>query len=356
MCPASQSISGSRSRLIDVYAAGLLDGEGCIYVDPKLTARIDVGMTERAKPTLEWLARTYGGRVRPFREETERWQAAWTWTVIGTKATAVCEQLLPHLQIKQEQARLVLRLAELRSEMPMTKYRRPGWTPELRERGLTIRRRVMELNRKGPLADEAWPEGAFARLVAGTWVTPQTDLFSDLGSETFSGPWPLSGYMERGAVWTQGTSECPSGGDASTSLGDVLLETVPERFFLSPRAAAGILRRAEKRRRELPRALHTALAELASQHQDDDKRTTRTSSSQPSTDSLEVPKTTAPKRTISSHQRSLGATERAPTATLPTPSSVRRLTPTECERLQSFPDRWTIPGPTDPATQHSEMP
>ena len=28
-------------------------------------------------------------------------------------------------------------------------------------------------------------------------------------------------------------------------------------------------------------------------------------------------------------------------------SSVRRLTPTECERLQGFPDGWTIPDGTD---------
>jgi hypothetical protein len=49
-------------------------------------------------------------------------------------------------------------------------------------------------------------------------------------------------------------------------LVDVLLPawTVPERFFLSPRAAAGILRRAERRRRELPRALREALVALAS--------------------------------------------------------------------------------------------
>jgi hypothetical protein len=37
-------------------------------------------------------------------------------------------------------------------------------------------------------------------------------------------------------------------------------------------------------------------------------------------------------------------------------SLVRRLTPTECERLQGLPDGWTIPSQTVRATQQSETP
>jgi site-specific DNA-cytosine methylase len=37
-------------------------------------------------------------------------------------------------------------------------------------------------------------------------------------------------------------------------------------------------------------------------------------------------------------------------------ASVRRLTPTECERLQAFPDGWTIPHPTAPATPPAATP
>jgi site-specific DNA-cytosine methylase len=46
-------------------------------------------------------------------------------------------------------------------------------------------------------------------------------------------------------------------------------------------------------------------------------------------------------RTLSPHD--LGSDVRAPTlAEAPQAGAVRRLTPTECERLQSFPDGWTI--------------
>jgi hypothetical protein len=63
--------------------------------------------------------------------------------------------------------------------------------------------------------------------------------------------------------WTLSTSEWPSAA-AVCSLSDVL-ETgdVPPRFFLSARACEGILRRAEKRGKELPTPLQTALTAVA---------------------------------------------------------------------------------------------
>jgi hypothetical protein len=50
----------------------------------------------------------------------------------------------------------------------------------------------------------------------------------------------------------------------ASSLSDIL-ETgdLPQRYFLSPKACAGILRRAEKRGKELPQQLKRALTERA---------------------------------------------------------------------------------------------
>jgi hypothetical protein len=72
--------------------------------------------------------------------------------------------------------------------------------------------------------------------------------------------------------WTLSTSEWNHtlvpfpNDDAVCSLSDVL-ETgdVPQRYYLSAKACAGILRRAEKRERELPPALRLALVSVASQ-------------------------------------------------------------------------------------------
>jgi hypothetical protein len=62
---------------------------------------------------------------------------------------------------------------------------------------------------------------------------------------------------------TLSISEYHSGAVAS-SLSDVLeAGNVPQRFYLSAKACAGILRRAEKRGKELPRHLKAALEEAA---------------------------------------------------------------------------------------------
>jgi hypothetical protein len=75
------------------------------------------------------------------------------------------------------------------------------------------------------------------------------------------------------ACWTLNTSEWthtqvpfPSD-DGVCSLWDVLEETgsVPHGYFLSPKACAGILRRAAKRGKQLPTALLAALTTGASE-------------------------------------------------------------------------------------------
>lgn len=68
---------------------------------------------------------------------------------------------------------------------------------------------------------------------------------------------------QRGESSMLNISEFPSdGGESLCSLVEVL-ETgvVPPRYFLSPRACRGILRRAERRGKKLPEHLAEALAE-----------------------------------------------------------------------------------------------
>ena len=57
------------------------------------------------------------------------------------------------------------------------------------------------------------------------------------------------------------TGEFPSVAREST-LSQILQVNVPEKYFLSPKACAGILRRAEKRGKELPKMLKEALMEV----------------------------------------------------------------------------------------------
>lgn len=70
--------------------------------------------------------------------------------------------------------------------------------------------------------------------------------------------WSSSGMACAGGFLTLSISDWPN--DASVcSLSDILETDVPRKYYLSPRAAVGILRRAEKRDKELPEMLYKAL-------------------------------------------------------------------------------------------------
>ena len=85
-----------------------------------------------------------------------------------------------------------------------------------------------------------------------------------------SGCWGNSGMGSHTVFWTLNTSEhaaspMPSpNADAVCSLSDIL-ETgdVPQRYFLTAKACQGILRRAEKRGKDLPMKLLEALSAVA---------------------------------------------------------------------------------------------
>ena len=74
-----------------------------------------------------------------------------------------------------------------------------------------------------------------------------------------SGRWANSGMGGPTGSWTLNTSEWHNA--AAVCLLSDTLETgaMPQRFYLSAKACAGILRRAEKRGKKLPEALEAAL-------------------------------------------------------------------------------------------------
>ena len=79
-----------------------------------------------------------------------------------------------------------------------------------------------------------------------------------------SGTWRNSGLGMRGACLTLNLPEFHR--DAVVCSLSQILETgpIPEKYYLSPKSARGILRRVEKRGRALPEALAVALEAVAS--------------------------------------------------------------------------------------------
>lgn len=92
-------------------------------------------------------------------------------------------------------------------------------------------------------------------------------------SDACSEAWMRSGTVWHGGYLTRSSSAWPSG--ASVSFLSDVLETreVPARYFLSPTACLGILRRAERRGRSLPPQLEEALRAQASSTRPEARRT-----------------------------------------------------------------------------------
>ena len=236
---------------------------------------------------------------------------------------------------------------------------------------------------------------------------------------------PNAGMVWRGACWIANISECPSDGVEST-LSDIWEPHALSKYCLSPKAAAGILRRAQKRGRKLPIALEQALVAVAQMTPTDTLPTSPnegealweqvasdgtprprhlsstldkipSSESQPLTRmhtatplpselpkpeatggespspclnkadlmdrpiQTDIPLSTAPVTTLTGESGTNSdkqdqSMEINPTVEEVESWSVRRLTPTECERLQGFPDGWTLLPPMVTDTPPSATP
>ena len=88
---------------------------------------------------------------------------------------------------------------------------------------------------------------------------PQTEGPTSLSS--FAG-WSNAGMASPGGFLTLSISEWPSAA-AVCSLSQVLVTDAPPKYFLSAKACLGILRRAEKRSKELPEVLERSLRAVA---------------------------------------------------------------------------------------------
>lgn len=82
-------------------------------------------------------------------------------------------------------------------------------------------------------------------------------------SQSFSKRWTSAGMTSRGVCLTLNTSESPNNVVVSTLLGSIEAGEVPEKYFLSPNAATGILRRVDRMGRNLPPSFRQSLEILS---------------------------------------------------------------------------------------------
>ena len=102
------------------YAAGIIDGEGCVEIrfnNSKFerhakgtTSRISVSQAEPRYELLEWLQRKFGGSIfehnRTDREPTHN--KSRKWVTQANQAADFCKLILPYLLLKKRQAELII--------------------------------------------------------------------------------------------------------------------------------------------------------------------------------------------------------------------------------------------------------
>ena len=104
----------------------------------------------------------------------------------------------------------------------------------------------------------------------GEWLEQIPNSFQQEGSDGLTQVWLLDpSEPPRGESLMPNIWAWPNEEDVSLSLLSEVLETghVPQRYFLSPKACLGIIRRAERRGKSLPIELRKVLEDVASGQQ-----------------------------------------------------------------------------------------
>ena len=105
-------------RLSWKYIAGLIDGEGCIDVvfnkssskaqTTTLIPRVRVTFVNSCLFVLETLQTNHGGWINSRHFDNPKWQDPSTWTLQGKQFRAFMQNIVNHLEIKKEQAKLAI--------------------------------------------------------------------------------------------------------------------------------------------------------------------------------------------------------------------------------------------------------
>ncbi len=111
-------VSGTTSA----YAAGLVDGEGCITIQrisrPKqgyciYQLRVIIANTEHVM--LDWLQLHFGGSVQQKAEKRVNRKDCWMWSIVSHQAELFLEKILPYMVTKKARAKIAI---EYRNSLP----------------------------------------------------------------------------------------------------------------------------------------------------------------------------------------------------------------------------------------------
>jgi len=112
------------STVDDAYTAGFFDGEGCILIRPNgapprpHTFQLVVQIGNTNIEVLEFVASVYGGAVHAFKPTKDK--QLYQWIATGHVAAEFLDSILPHLIVKEAQAKIALQFPFWKQGKPLT--------------------------------------------------------------------------------------------------------------------------------------------------------------------------------------------------------------------------------------------
>jgi len=117
--PKEMFIPIGESRVL-AYAAGIIDGEGCIYGNIRLRktgcveTHVMIQVTMCSGSVIKWLKDNFGGRTYTDipRSGHAAYKRRYTWQITSKQVAPLLRALLPYLIEKQERAKLAIQLSD----------------------------------------------------------------------------------------------------------------------------------------------------------------------------------------------------------------------------------------------------
>ena len=113
------------------WAAGIIDGEGCIWTRWPKRTNVCVEVKMIHKPTIERLSQLFGGRVSEAHKRRRGRRTQWRWWADTRVAQKVLDATLPFLVTKRMQARCAIGIIESSPRTVIGRKRRDKWKEAL---------------------------------------------------------------------------------------------------------------------------------------------------------------------------------------------------------------------------------
>lgn len=201
------------------YAAGLVDGEGCLHLTQSgkgrgaWTAKVTVNMTVGAKPLLEAMQATFGGGLCRLREATETWQEVWLWSLTKKpELKRFLTDIRPYLRLKGPQADALLGFLSKVEAAPRNPNGSAKWDEALKNMGSEVKERMTRLNASGAAANSLLP----TPVAQDDQKQPEAHLAKKVASgagEVITSLTVMHRQFVRGGVWSNRLLPTPAARD-----------------------------------------------------------------------------------------------------------------------------------------------